>query len=247
MTEHYEQQLRGGIWTSDPRLDRVPSYDQRSRAYPYAAAPRPSAAKRGSNQPARPTLDQGSEGACVGFSIATAMNASPRRHDPPLNADHALGIYKHAQQIDDWPGDSYSGTSVLAGLKVAKERGLISSYAWCFTIEEVVRGLDERGVLFGIPIYRSMLDPLPGGLLEVDPSSGVAGYHAIYGVDHRDAPIPGQSKKKQEHAVLQNTWGRWGGMWFKVPGHCFIKTEDLADHLLPRAVYGEAAVLIEAH
>lgn len=61
--------------------------------------------------------DQGREGACVGFGVARALSLMNReRYD-------AYELYRQAQRQDEWEGESYSGTSVRAGLDVARERG----------------------------------------------------------------------------------------------------------------------------
>lgn len=61
--------------------------------------------------------DQGREGACVGFGVSRALTLMNReRYD-------AFELYKQAQKQDDWLGESYSGTSVRAGLDVARVRG----------------------------------------------------------------------------------------------------------------------------
>jgi hypothetical protein len=61
--------------------------------------------------------DQGQEGACVGFAASRMMSLLNRaRYD-------ARWLYREAQRIDEWPGESYEGTSVRAGLDVLRERG----------------------------------------------------------------------------------------------------------------------------
>jgi hypothetical protein len=95
--------------------------------------------------------DQLSEGACVGFSVARVVTLIRReRYDARL-------LYKMAQRIDPWPGDAYDGTSLRAGLEVARTAGLaevwgtstkavdprngIREYRWATTVEAVVRTL----------------------------------------------------------------------------------------------------------
>lgn len=88
--------------------------------------------------------DQGSEGACVGFGISRALTMLNRvKYD-------AMWLYDEAQKVDEWPGEDYDGTSVNAGLKVAKAQGLrralsghiapgdgISAYRWATSVDEV--------------------------------------------------------------------------------------------------------------
>ena len=46
-----------------------------------------------------------------------------------LDNDFARGIYKQAQTLDEWPGDDYEGTSVLAGAKAVQAEGYMASTA----------------------------------------------------------------------------------------------------------------------
>lgn len=246
--------LRDGRTIEDRRLDRIPRHDPKSLQFParevIGRPPRRTVARF----PARPTLDQGREGACVGFSIATGMNASPVRHRPALTDTFAREqIYYPAQREDQYEGGEYpgavpygqGGTDLIAGLKVAQRLGMVGTYRWCFGIDDVVDALiDGYGVLFGIPWYTSQYETLPSGVVEVDTSSGLAGYHAIWGLCFRYAVIPGHGPRKREHVVWQNTWGPGYGIeWYGVGGHGLVLVEDLADKLLPRAVWGEAAIV----
>lgn len=61
--------------------------------------------------------DQGSEGACVGFGSSRACSIMNRvRYD-------GFALYHRAQQIDEWPGENYDGTSVRAGMDVLRKEG----------------------------------------------------------------------------------------------------------------------------
>jgi len=62
--------------------------------------------------------NQGNEGACVAFGISRCMSLLNRRRYAPWE------FYRRAQQIDEWPGEDYSGTSVRAGMDVARLEGL---------------------------------------------------------------------------------------------------------------------------
>lgn len=259
--------MRDGREVADPRLDRIPQYDERSRNFQVRRLleerrPDLEAARRKPKawRPGPSILNQRNYGACVWFSAATILNASPHRRNPPLTEDQARGYYFETQRRDEFPGGEYpgaspvaGGTSLLAGAKLAKELGFIDSFWWCgagsqTAIDDVIDTQAAIGsVWFGVPWYDSMFNPKPGGALVVDPSSGLAGYHAIGSLAFRYAPIPGEGPKKIEHLVWPNTWGpSWAGQWFKLGGHCFVKVEDVEAHLLPRDVYGEAAVLVES-
>jgi hypothetical protein len=97
--------------------------------------------------------DQGSEGACVGFSSSRAVSFTNReRYD-------ARWLYREAQKIDEWPGESYDGTSVRAGMEVLRTVGHrrflngvskpsdtvrgIAEYRWASTVDAVLDALAE--------------------------------------------------------------------------------------------------------
>jgi hypothetical protein len=61
--------------------------------------------------------DQGSEGACVGFGISRLASQLNRK------AYDGFWLYHEAQKVDEWPGESYDGTSVRAGLDVLRKVG----------------------------------------------------------------------------------------------------------------------------
>lgn len=254
--------MKGGAVATDARLGRVPSYDERSRAYRvrdllvaraevrHELHPRP--ASPGLNQ-SGPACDGAyGDSGCVGFSHITALDASPHRRRPPFGRDAACELYRAAQDNDDWPGRDYGGTSVLAGCQQSLTRGWIKGYRWIGAgsqraeddLSETLRFLGT--VICGTRWLNSMFDPRPSGLLEVAPDSGEAGGHAYALISHRYAALPGEGPQKLDVAVLQQTWGPWWGVsWYGVGGHAFIKLEDLFAHLLPREHGGEAVYLEE--
>ncbi len=62
--------------------------------------------------------DQGNEGACVGFAISRAMSMLNRKRY------WARWLYLTARRdFDEWQGEDYDGTSVRAGLDVARTIG----------------------------------------------------------------------------------------------------------------------------
>lgn len=61
--------------------------------------------------------DQGTEGACVGFGSSRMMSyLNRKRYD-------AMWLYRQAQEVDEWPGDDYDGTSVRAAMDVLRTLG----------------------------------------------------------------------------------------------------------------------------
>ena len=71
--------LKDGTEVEDRRLDRLESFDDRSRNFPIMAA-RELEGRRPRNYTWRmtgPVLNQGNEGACVGFGISHELAARP--------------------------------------------------------------------------------------------------------------------------------------------------------------------------
>ena len=218
-------------------FDWVPQFDEASRKYPIRN--RLSARKKREDRLWYvPTiLDQGSEGACVGFGwTAEALNAPyrvmlerVRANIPRDNHDFALHVYKEAQKIDEWPGESYEGTSVLAGAKVMHQYSLIKEYRWAFDIEDVIDSVVQKGpVVLGVPWYKGMYRA-PGGIVRV--SGAKVGGHCIVAVGYKDAS---EKMGGEPSIILQNSWGYgWG-----IRGLAEISLPEL-DQLLAR---GEACV-----
>lgn len=207
------------------RLDWVSRHDERSRDY--------SIRNRLSSKrvPRRKVmweegivLDQGSEGACVGFGWMGELLAQPVAPDqqPEVNFANRLAIkfYKEAKKVDQWAGEDYEGTSVLAGAQVMKNLGFITEYNWCFGIDDVRDALIAKGpVVIGIPWYNGMYDTLPGGLVSV--SGELTGGHCILltGYD----PAMSFNGKTYEVFRWRNSWGSDYG----VDGSGFITYNDL--------------------
>jgi hypothetical protein len=170
-------------------------------------------------------LDQGTEGACVGFAWMGELLAAPAQPEkqPEFNKANriAFKFYKRAQQIDEWPGDNYEGTSVLAGAKVMKENGFISSYRWCFNVEDVRDTVISEGpVVVGVPWKSGMYSTTKSGLVTL--TGRHVGGHAlvITGYD------PAMKFGNQTYEVF-----RWRNSWnttYGVDGSGYIRVQDLA-------------------
>ena len=181
-------------------------------------------------------LDQGSEGACVGFAWTGELLAEPEapRQQPEVYYANNLAkdFYHEAKKIDEWPGENYDGTSVLAGAQIMQRMGFIGEYRWCFKVDQIRKSiLSEGPVVIGIPWFDGMYNTGPGGLVRVSGKS--TGGHAIL--------LTGYSPKMKfgnsYHEVFRwrNSWGKAYG----VGGSGFIKVGDLAN-LLSQG--GEACV-----
>lgn len=179
-------------------LDARPSLDPRNALYP--ATVDPALVLRSYTWACPVVLDQGDDGACVGFSRTHELAAKPK---PVAGLTNRAGFafYERAQDVDEWPGSDYEGTSVLAGVKVAKSLGWYGSYRWAQTWADAARVVGYKGpVVLGIPWFTGMFDPDASGYLH--PTGQVEGWHAIL--------WPGINVTRKD-ITLHNSWGPgWG-------------------------------------
>ena len=178
------KKLRDGLKVRDGRLARIKLFDKKSRAFPIQAAVS-GKEPRSYLWPCNTWLDQGTEGACVGFSLAHELIAKPAVVKG-IDAKFAREkIYWEAQKIDPWEGGSYpgakpkyEGTAVLAGVKVLQKLGYIEEYRWAFGLEDLILAVGHCGpAVLGIPWYEGMFDAQSCGQLHI--GGEVAGGHAI--------------------------------------------------------------------
>ena len=168
-------------------------------------------------------LDQGEEGACVGFAHTQGYNSDPVRHK--LGNDYALDVYRKATLHDDWPNDDWtnsSGTSVRAGAEEMLKRGLIPAYAFTYSVTEIANWVLNKGpVIIGIDWYSGMDNPNKKNKYFIKPTGSKRGGHAtlIEGVRWYRA--------KDDYFRILNSWGsNWG-----IAGRCKITANDLHDLL----------------
>lgn len=177
-------------------------------------------------------LDQGKEGSCVGHGIVNDLRYSPV---PMVDLDSKFAverIYWPAQQIDPWNGGAwpgarpfYEGTSVLAGMQVAKAAGFYGEYRWAFGEPDLAVAVAHIGPgIIGVPWFEGMFAPDGDGFLH--PSGAVAGGHCVC--------VVGINVRRDAY-ILINSWGRgWG-----LDGKAWISRPDMARLL---AEDGEAAI-----
>lgn len=167
-----------------PKLDRMPYKDPRSRDYPIrallAAPVRRKAVKWG--YPANFPLDQGEEGACVGFGWCAELGSAPVMY--ATTNPYAFAYYQAARQEDRAMGNNWAeGASVLAGAKVAKRAGMINEYRWAFGANDVIDTLVSKGpVVLGVNWYESMYSTDENGLVSV--WGDVVGGHCITAIGY---------------------------------------------------------------
>jgi hypothetical protein len=97
-----------------------------------------------------PVLDQGAEGACTGFGLATVANYLLRRrqHVPDLNKVSPRMFYELARRYDEWPGENYDGSSARGAMKGWNKHGVCRDEEWPYHVEKSKRGSlnDARSV-----------------------------------------------------------------------------------------------------
>jgi hypothetical protein len=213
-------------------------HDPASRAFGVVDRLAGKAALRDVDLPWTPVLNQGSEGACVGFGVADAVNVLrtaagvvPAKY---LDDADALALYHQAQKIDDMPGESYSGTSVLAGVQAGQADGYFGGYLWDFGTSAIAQTLLQlhSPVVVGVPWWEHMYDTGPGGLVTGAGAGKLVGGHCLCIVGLRMKGPQGQSGP---FFVWRNSWGPDYGDG----GNGYVHHRDLAT-LLHRQ--GEAAV-----
>lgn len=215
-------ELKGGHITSDRRLDRLPEKDPASRRFGITTVLPTAQPLRSYTWSCLDILDQGREGACVGFAFTHELIARPVVWSPAAGqgAPYARGVYFGAQRRDPWDGGAwegaspfYEGTSVLAGAKELHARGLYSAYHWAFSEHELALGVGYRGpAVIGVDWYEGMFRPGVDGYIR--PTGDLVGGHAIL--------VRGFNLRKGY--LLHNSWGpRWG-----LGGTCWVTREDMA-------------------
>ena len=215
----------------DRTLDRLPQFDERSRNFPITAVVNTSV-YTSKTWPCEIYNDQGEEGACVGFGWSHELASEPAV--VPTNYDVAFALYKRAQALDSWPGDNYSGTSVLAGAKAVQELRnnvgvqYMPEYRWAFGLSDLLLALAHQGpVVLGLNWYTGMFNVDSAGYLRV--SGDLAGGHCllavgVYIVSAVAEPTSlDQIDLDASYVILHNSWGRtWG-----IGGKCKMTLRDM--------------------
>lgn len=206
-------QLRDGTTVNDPRLDRIVEFDEASRAYPIRALISPTQqilTRRWDIPYGSPVLDQGHEGACVGYGVTNELRFNPV---PVSGIDGAFAhdtIYWGAQRIDSQPGGSYpgatpvyEGTSVLAGVKTAATLGFYGEYRWAFSEPDLALAISVHGpAILGLGWWTGMFHPDGNGYLRR--TGRIEGGHCVLAI--------GINTRAGAYTIY-NSWGPdWGNL-----------------------------------
>jgi hypothetical protein len=84
-----------------------------------------------------PVLNQGNEGACTGFGLATVVHyLMLRRRDSNHAEVSPRMLYEMAKRFDEWPGHDYSGSSARGAMKGWHKYGVCSLQTWPFVANQ---------------------------------------------------------------------------------------------------------------
>lgn len=207
-------------------LDWKPRFDERSKNYPVRGILKKRAERKNVLWVAGPILDQKAEGACVGFGWTAEALATPfvvnlktiPAKAPRTPQPFARYVYSNAKVIDEYPGEDYEGTSVLAGAKVMQGLQTLASYSWAFSVDDIIDALIQKGpVVLGVNWYEGMYEA-PNGVLTV--SGDHVGGHCLLAIGYT---ISSPKFGGKPSITLQNSWGKkWG-----IQGIAEISVEDL--------------------
>ncbi|MFC5408248.1 C1 family peptidase [Larkinella bovis] len=84
-----------------------------------------------------PILDQGQEGACTGFGLATVANYLLRKRKviPDKNPVSPRMLYEMARRYDEWPGEDYDGSSARGAMKGWHKHGICGDECWPYQVD----------------------------------------------------------------------------------------------------------------
>lgn len=218
-----------------PKLDRQVRFDERSRNYGIRQL-------IGQDVPRKTTrwqipnnfpLNQGREGACVGFAWAHQLGVGPIFN--PSTQAAAFNLYREARLIDQMEGNDFAeGATLLAGAKAAKRSGKVTAYRWAFGLDDVIDALCSHGpVVLGINWYDGMYATEAQGRIRVN--GPLVGGHAILATGY----IHRHPKWSGNWIEVLNSWGRTYGN----DGYGYFRDIDLG-MLLDQD--GEACIADEA-
>jgi len=192
-------------------LGRVPSKKD-PRSAQYMAATKPTAPKLvRKTWPTAQVFNQQDKPWCVSYSGIAALVAAPHVNFPDVTFET---LYKQCQLVDQWPGESYDGTSILALGKVLKRMGFISEYRWANNVDQLANYILTTGpALAGVTWYSNFFAPDSNGFLSL--GGGVAGGHAflLAGVDTEKKCPDGTTGAFRKLGSWGRSWGDNGRAW----------------------------------
>jgi C1A family cysteine protease len=178
-----------------------------------------------------PVLDQGAEGSCTGHGLATVINflLMKRSVQPSRESVSPRMLYEMAKKYDDWPGESYEGSSARGAVKGWFNCGVCLASEWQndpknpgVLSPERAASAAKRPLGAYYRVNKKSLTDMHTALTEVGVIYVTSQVHSGWDKVGSDGVIPSESKIEGGHAFvfvgyddegfwLQNSWGKnWG-------------------------------------
>lgn len=173
-----------------------------------------------------PLLDQGQEGTCTGFALATVVNTlAILRRDPFDGSASPHMLYEMAKRYDEWPGEKYEGSSARGAVKGWHKHGVCTKKLWDDK-RALSREISDDALGRPLGAYYRVnhkdLVALHAALAEVGILYATTQVHEGWDELGRDGAIPFKERFLGAHAIaivgydpegfwFQNSWGAdWG-------------------------------------
>ena len=194
-----------------------------------------------------PILNQGTEGACTGFGLATVANylLTTRKVVPDCEPVSPRMLYEMAKRYDEWPGEDYSGSSARGAMKGWHKHGVCSEAQWPHLVPESSKRRSPRSGLnpkrMGDAVRRPLgayfrvnhkdIVAMHAALAEVGILYATADVHVGWETVGADGVIEYSDIMRGGHAFaivafdengfwIQNSWGpKWGRHGFACIGY----------------------------
>jgi papain like protease len=174
-----------------------------------------------------PILDQGKEGACTGFGLATVVNYLLRTRKQKQNAMAVSAdmLYRLARRYDEWPGEDYDGSSARGAMKGWHKHGICSTATWKSAKGRLTAKVSDEAVGNPLGAYYRVnhkdLVSMHCAITETGILYATANVHEGWDKVARDGIIPLDAQMLGGHAFAivayddQGLWiqNSWGGDW----------------------------------
>lgn len=201
-----------------------------------------------------PILDQLSEGACTGFALAAAINllnnkrSQTSKKDLPLKVSPRM-LYEMAKVHDEWPGETYEGSSIRGAIKGFFHTGVCEESLAVYREKETDWSMTKAQAKNARNIGLGAYYRLRPEILDYHAALNEAGVIVVSAQVHRGWQRPKKGKITQSnidiggHAfviigydkkgfLVQNSWGDdWGGLDGR-PGIARWTYEDWATNVM---------------
>jgi hypothetical protein len=150
-------------------------------------------------------LNQGREGACVGFAHVGVSNSQPAKHE--YGNERGFQVYHLAQdRFDPFPGNKYPGTTVRAGAKAQVYLGEYTHYAFTNSVEVLALHILNYGsATIGVDWFTGMDRVDSEGFIH--PSGKLMAGHSVV----IDGVTWNYEGVKPNRFRFRNSWGSYWG------------------------------------